>query len=175
MLINDANIQWTNSFPRHIPPSCQQAAAVAVPKGDDAAADPVGGPGVVNVKVEKPFWTERKTNIRLMAGPPLSSLWKSCVSGKAFQGQPVDGQEVEKALAKARAALAQSDSVQSPKALMETDFGKAPVDWLTLRLWKTIGWSVEETSKAMLQPPLATAWRPSLLEDVEHQMFMLLM
>ena len=34
------------------------------------------------------------------------------------------GQEVEKALAKARAALDKSNQVESPKALMETDFGK---------------------------------------------------
>lgn len=49
----------------------------------------------------------------------------------AVAAAPVEGDpEVEKALAKARAALAQSSAVESPKALLETELSKAPEELL---------------------------------------------
>ncbi|CAK9012703.1 Glutathione S-transferase [Durusdinium trenchii] len=75
---------------------------------------------------------DTNTKAAIPAAAPAAS------SGAALKPTGDDADpEVEKALAKARAALAQSSSVESPKALMETEFGKAK-------------------AKAMLQPPLAT-------------------
>ncbi|CAE7229073.1 GST [Symbiodinium sp. KB8] len=85
----------------------------------------------------------KKNSERLgMAPPSDSASAESASSGAAASGSKVEADpDVEKALAKARAALAQSSSVESPKALLETDLKQD---------------SKDDQKTKILQPPLAT-------------------
>jgi len=94
----------------------------------------------------------KKNSERLGMAPPSDSASADSTSGVASASgskasasvsmQQVEADpDVEKALAKARAALAQSSSVESPKALLETDLKQD---------------SKDDQKTKILQPPLAT-------------------